>query len=121
MDVQVDVWLRGQDFATTRPIPGVLREPRAWIDDDVRTVLQGMLRVMHALKHPDDGDREVALRGLSWIVNPYEDGGVVIAIEITMGAAIAGPFDIDKSALETMIARVLQRPVPPPLASERVH
>ena len=32
------------------------------------------------------------MRGLSWIVNPYEDGGVVIAIEITMGAAVAGPF-----------------------------
>jgi hypothetical protein len=53
-------------------------------------------------------------------VNPFADGGVVIAIEITMGAAVAGPFDIDKTALETMIARVLQPSVPPP-ASERVH
>jgi hypothetical protein len=49
----------------------------------------------------------VALRGLSWIVNPYEEGGVVIAIEITMGAAIAGPFVIDQAVLEAMIARVL--------------
>jgi hypothetical protein len=121
MDVQVDVWLRGQDFATTRPIPGVVREPSAWIDDDVRTVLQGMLRVMHKLKHPDDEDREVVLRGLSWIVNPFEAGGVVIAIEITMGAAIAGPFNIDKTVLEAMITRVLQHPATPPTASERVH
>ena len=27
----------------------------------------------------------------SWIVNAYDEGGVVIAIEITLGAAIAGP------------------------------
>jgi hypothetical protein len=28
-----------------------------------------------------------------------------------MGAAVAGPFDIDQRALETMISRVLARPV----------
>ena len=47
-------------------------------------------------------------------MNPYEEGGVVIAIEITLGAAIAGPFDVDKAALETMIARVLEHPAAPP-------
>jgi hypothetical protein len=35
---------------------------------------------------------------------------VVIAIEISMGAAIAGPFDIDKTTLEQMITRVLVGP-----------
>jgi hypothetical protein len=119
MNVQVDVWLRGQDFATTKSIEGVAREPRAWSDADVRIVLEGMLRAMHGLKHPGE-ERPIALRGLSWIVNPYDDGGVVIAIEITMGAAVAGPFDIDKSALETMISRVLANPVPP-AASNTVH
>ena len=113
MTVSVDVWLRGQDFATTKDIHGVVREPRAWTDDDVRTVLHGMLLEMHRLKHPDDAETSIALRGLSWIVNPYEDGGVLIAIEITMGAAIAGPFDIDQAALETMIARVLSHPMLP--------
>ena len=44
-------------------------------------------------------------------MNPYDEGGVVIAIEITLGAAVAGPFDIDQAALETMIARVMARPV----------
>jgi hypothetical protein len=117
--VQVDVWLRGEDYATTKTIEGLDREPVAWTDDDVRAVLQGMLTAMHRLKHPDDSDAPVALRGLSWIVNPFDDGGVVIAIEITMGAAVAGPFLIDKAALETMISRVLARPVAPP--SHRVH
>ncbi len=114
MTVHVDVWLRGSDFATTESIEGVVRDPRVWTDDDVRVVLEGMLQAMHRLKHPKESDRTIALRGLSWIVNPYEDGGVVIAIEITMGAAIAGPFDIDKSELESMISRVLERPVAPP-------
>jgi hypothetical protein len=115
--VHVDVWLRGNDFATTEPIEGVAREPKTWADADVRKVLEGMLRAMHRLKHPGEAERVIALRGLSWIVNPFEDGGVVIAIEITLGAAVAGPFDIEKNALEAMIERVLARPAAPPSAS----
>jgi hypothetical protein len=114
MNVQVDIWLRGSDVAATRPIHGITKEPGAWTDDDVRLVLEGMLLAMHRLKHPGDVDRPIALRGLSWIVNPFEDGGVVIAIEITMGAAIAGPFDIDQSQLEGMITRVLVTPAGSP-------
>jgi len=108
--VPVDVWLRGNDHATTVEVHGVERAPRAWTDEDVRMVLEGMLRAMDRLKRPGEAERPVALRGLSWIVNPYEEGGVVIAIEITLGAAIAGPFDIDQTALEGMIERVLTRP-----------
>jgi len=107
MSVPVDIWLRGQDHATTAQIDGVTRTADAWVDDDVRLVLEGMLRAMDRLKRPGQDDRPIALRGLSWIVNPYDEGGVVIAIEITMGAAIAGPFSIEKTALEAMIRRVL--------------
>jgi len=113
MKISVDVWLRGTDFAQTAAIDGVARTPDAWTDDDVRAVLQGMLRAMDRQKRPGEADRSIALRGLSWIVNPYDQGGVVIAIEISLGAAVAGPFDIDKARLEEMIARVLARPEPP--------
>jgi hypothetical protein len=119
VNVPVDVWLRGQDFATTLAIDDLPREPGEWTDDDVRTVLEGMLRVMHQLKFPQDQDHRVTLRGLSWIVNPFEDGGVLIAIEITLGAAVAGPLQIDQKTLEGMISRVLKGPVAPP--STRVH
>jgi hypothetical protein len=112
MNVPVDVWLRGNDFATTEAIEA--REPRTWTDDDVRGILEAMLKTMNRLKHPAAPDGPVGLRGLSWIVNPFEDGGVVIAIEITLGAAIAGPLDIEQAALEAMIARVLG---PPPYIS----
>lgn len=120
MKVDVDVWLRGQDHATTSPIAGIPREPGSWNDDDVRAVLEGMLAAMHRLKHPATEPGPIALRGLSWIVNPFEEGGVVIAIEITMGAAIAGPFAIDKAALEGMIERVLTQGRPPS-AAQTVH
>jgi hypothetical protein len=119
MSVKVDIWLRGSDLATTASIDSVGRAPRRWTDDDVRQVLHGMLDAMHRLKHPDGNAPSVSLRGLSWIVNPFEEGGVVIAIEIGMGAAVAGPFDIDQIALEAMIARVIAQP--PAAATTTVH
>jgi hypothetical protein len=111
MTFNVDVWLRGDHHATTHQLES--REPRAWTDGDVKEILTGMLRAMDRRKNPGEGGRPISLRGLSWIVNPYEEGGVVIAIEITLGAAIAGPFDIDRGELEAMIARVLKAPEPP--------
>ena len=112
MSVPVDVWLRGTDFATTERIENIATPPGAWTDADVRRVLEGMLRAMDRCKRPGEPDRAIALRGFSWIVNPFEEGGVVIAIEMTLGAAIAGPFDIDQTALEAMIMRVLSASSP---------
>ena len=119
MKLSVDVWLQGTDFATTETLEGIVRAPSAWTDADVRLVLEGMLRALDRRNRPGEPDRGIALRGLSWIVNPYEDGGVVVAIEIAIGAAIAGPFDIDKTALEGMITRVLARPAEP--SSSALH
>jgi hypothetical protein len=113
MRIPVEIWLRGNDFATTDSIDGILAPPTDWTDHDVRAVLEGMLRAMDRRKRPGEPMREVTLRGLSWIVNAYESGGVVIAIEITMGAAVAGPFDIDQVALDAKIKRVLASPAPP--------
>lgn len=120
MNVDVDIWLRGENVATTRPMASLAREPRAWTDDDVRAVLEGMLGAMYRLKHPASDPGPIALRGLSWIVNPFENGGVLIAIEISMGAAVAGPFAIDQPVLEAMIARVLA-PAVPSSSSTTVH
>ena len=122
MTVSVDICLRGDNVATTVTIDGGPRPPAAWIDDDVRAVLEGMLRAMDRQKRPGDMERPVTLRGLSWIVNPYDEGGVVIAIEITLGAAVAGPFDIEKGRLEAIIERVLKAGAQPAVASSnRIH
>jgi hypothetical protein len=108
MPITVEIWLRGNNHATTDAIAPAAREPHAWTDGDVAVVLEGMLRAMDRAKNPGaPPDRPVALRGFSWIVNPYEDGGVVIALEMTLGAAVAGPFDIPERQLTSMISRVL--------------
>ena len=120
MTVPVEICLKGDDYATTTAINGISHEPDAWTDADVHLVLEGMLQAMHRRKHPDAAEGQpVALRGLSWIVSPFETGGVVIAIEITLGVAVAGPLAIDQEKLEAMIARVIARPQAP--SSPRVH
>ena len=40
-------------------------------------------------------------------MNPFESGGVVIALEMTLGAVVAGPFDVAESVLSGMIQRVM--------------
>ena len=112
MTISVDIWIRGTDFATTGQIDTIAREPEAWVDEDVRAVLEGMLHAMDEVKNPGQANRVAALRGFSWIVNPFE-GGVLIAIEMTLGAAVVGPFAIDKARLEAMITRVLANAAPP--------
>ncbi|HEY6359972.1 MAG TPA: hypothetical protein VIX63_02645 [Vicinamibacterales bacterium] len=108
MEFSVDVWLRGDNHATTHVIAPVPREPGSWTDSDVAAVLVGMLRTLDRARHPDAApERPVALRGFSWIVNPFEDGGVVIALELALGAAVAGPFDIPERELNAMIQRVI--------------
>jgi len=107
MQIPVDIWLRGTNHATTEMIAPVDREPRAWTDADVTAVLAGMLRALERAKDPDaNADRPIAMRGFSWIVNPFE-GGVVIALELTLGAVVAGPFDIAEGDLTRAIERVM--------------
>lgn len=107
MELQVDVWLRGTDFAKTQIISGIGTDPEAWTDNDVSKLLKAMLLSIHRAKNPSSSDTPVFLRGFSWIVNPFEEQGVVVAIEIQSGAAVAGPFRIDKKQLEDMISRAI--------------
>ncbi|HEU5255477.1 MAG TPA: hypothetical protein VFU28_05790, partial [Vicinamibacterales bacterium] len=88
----------------------MVREPRAWTDGDVADVLIGMLRAIDRASRPDaSAERPIALRGFSWIVNPFESGGVVIAIEMTLGAVIAGPFDVAESVLTGLIQKAIEK------------
>ena len=108
MDISIDVWLRGDIHATTHAVPGLEREPRAWTDADVTQLLVTMLRMMRQASDPGAAqDQPIALRGFSWIVNPYEAGGVVVAIEMSLGAAVAGPFDVTERDLNEKIQRVM--------------
>lgn len=106
MEFDVEIVLRETNHAVTEKIEHGT-EPRAWRELDVETVLKQILLAIDRVKNPAaGGGRHVALRGFSWIVEPMGDE-VVIAIEIPMGAAVAGPFAIESERLDTMIRRVI--------------
>ena len=108
MDIEAEIWVRGDHHAITTTIASLDRQPRAWTERDITEVLTGMLRALDRARNPDaDKDRPVVLRGFSWIVNPFENGGVVIAIEMSLGAIVAGPFDIAERDLSALIERVM--------------
>ncbi len=108
MQFSLDIWVRGDNHATTAHIAPVPRAPQDWTDEDVAAVLAEMLRALDRARHPEtDPERPVALRGFSWIVNPYE-GGVLIALELSIGAVVAGPFPLVERELSARIARVVE-------------
>jgi hypothetical protein len=125
MEIAVDVWVRGENDASTAHISGVDREPAGWSDSDVGTILVGMLRALDRARNPDaDHERPMALRGFSWIVNPFEGGGVVIAMEMASGAVVAGPFEMPERLLSEMIQRVIdadRAAASEPVRSSTVH
>jgi len=104
----VEVVLKGRDFAVTENLVISHGEPNTWNDTSVQALLVEVLRAIDRAQNPDaPKDRIVVLHGFSWIVEPLE-GKVVLAIEIPMGAAVAGPFDIDQKVFTEMIERVLK-------------
>ena len=53
MEIPIDIWLRGDNHATSHVISPVTREPRRWTDGDVTAVLVGMLRALERASRPD--------------------------------------------------------------------
>jgi len=113
MTFDVEIVLRERNFAVTERVQHA-RDAQAWTEQDVESVLKEILLAIDRVKNPDATDRYVALRGFSWIVEPTNEG-VVIAIEIPMGAAVAGPFDIEQPRLDGLITRVLASSRPKPV------
>jgi len=111
MTFDIEIVLRDRDDAIVEHIRHEGNEIPAWTDADVQAVLKAMLVAINRARNPHVEARFVALRGFSWIVEPTA-GGVVIAIEIPTGAAVAGPFDIAQPKLNAMIARVLAAAAP---------
>jgi hypothetical protein len=108
MDISVDVWLRGDNHATTHIITPVGRDPESWTESDVSAILVSMLRTLERARNPEvPADRPVALRGFSWIVNAFDEGGVVIALELSLGAIVAGPFNIAERDLSILIQNAI--------------
>ena len=110
MTFDVEIVLRKRNTALTERVEHE-GEPREWTETDVAAVLRRILLAIDRARHPGSDERYVALRGFSWIVEP-SSGGVVIAIEIPSGAAVAGPFDISQAALDRLISRVIDSSSP---------
>jgi hypothetical protein len=109
MTFPVEVVLKGRDFAVTESITVEHGQPSTWDDAAVRDVLVEILRAIDRAQNPSmPADRAVVLQGFSWIVEPTAPSGVVIAIEIPMGAAVAGPFAIEQAELDARITRVIR-------------
>lgn len=102
----VEIVLRDRDYAVTEQVRHDGNRPCDWTELDVEGVLKSMLLAIDRVKNPGVVPRLVRLRGFSWIVEPTT-GGVVIALEISSGAAVAGPFDIEQPRLDGLITRVL--------------
>ena len=109
--MDVDVWVRGHQDATTRKIEGVPENAEVWTDADVRSLLEQMLLALEGVKNPGGDTPQISLRGFSWIVSP-EPSGVLVHLEMQMGTVSAGPFDIDEARLTDTIARVMGGPQP---------
>jgi hypothetical protein len=113
MTFDIEIVLRDRNYAVTERVRHSGNDAAHWTDADVESVLKAILLAMDRVKNPEQEERFVALRGFSWIVEPT-DAGVVIAVEIPMGAAVAGPFDIAQPQLDRMIMRVLAAAGPRP-------
>jgi hypothetical protein len=109
-EIEVDVWIRGTNHATTHGIPSVPVDPRVWTETNVRELLSAMLLAVQREKHPEAEPPAVTLRGFNWVVSPFEKGGVLLHLELQAGTASAGPFAIDEARLTEMIDRVMTTP-----------
>jgi hypothetical protein len=107
--IDVDVWVRGRQDATTQRVIGVQADATEWTDKDVKKLLEGMLLAVQRENDPAAEPPPITLRGFSWIVSPAE-GGVLVHVEMQLGTASAGPFTIDEHELTEMISRVLGGP-----------
>jgi len=107
MTFDIEIVLREHDYAVADRLDHRGNDAPRWTEGDVEAVLKAMLLAIDRVKNPGEAQKPVALRGFSWIVEPA-DGGVVIAIEIPSGAAVAGPFDIDQGTLDRLITGVLR-------------
>ena len=96
MTFDVEIVLRERDLRRHRGNPHEQTSRAQWTEPDVEQVLKSMLLAIDRVKNP--GATSATWRsGGSAGSSSRPDGGVVIAIEIPSGAAVAGPFD-DRSA-----------------------
>ena len=108
MTFKVEVVLKGRDEVAVEEVSVKHGAPDTWNEDAVRDVLIETLRSIERAKDPKSPrDRVVMLTGFSWIVEPI-DGKVMLALEIPMGIAAAGPFAMPQEKLDALVTSVMR-------------
>jgi hypothetical protein len=121
MNFNVEIVLKGRDFAVTEALSVGHADPFLWTEAAVRDVLVEILRAIERAHNPSaPPDRAVVLRGFSWIVEPAGDD-VVLAVEIPMGAAVAGPFKISQAKLDALVTSALRAEPRPAAGPQTIH
>lgn len=104
----VEVMLKGRDAVAVEQAIVPHGAPDTWDEAAVRDVLIETLRAIDRAQNPTaPRDRPVVLTGFSWIVEPVGEQ-VMLALEIPMGAAAAGPFAIGQKQLDALVASVMR-------------
>ncbi len=111
MTYQVEIMLRGNETVYTETVHHIGgADPAAWTVEDASTVLHSTLRAIDRVLNPGrDDEPATLLRGINWIVSPYEDG-VVLALEIHSASAVAGPFALPLARLESLLNEAVKSP-----------
>ena len=108
MTFKVEVVLKNKDEVVVEEVAVQHGAPDTWNEAAVRDVLVETLRAIERAKDPKaPRDRAVMLTGFSWIVEPV-DGKVMLALEIPMGIAAAGPFAIPQAKLDALVTNVMK-------------
>jgi hypothetical protein len=105
--IEVDLWLRGNNHASTATIGSIEADASKWTDVDVEQLLTEMRVALDREKNPGGDRPPVFLRGFSWIVTPDEARGVLLHLEMQLGTVSTGPFNLGEAVLSAMITRVL--------------
>lgn len=111
MTYQVEIMLRGDEQVYTETVHHIGgADPAAWTVDDASTVLHSTLKAIDRVLNPGrDDEPATTFRGINWIVTPHEDQ-VVVALAIHSASAVAGPFPLAQSRLETLLNEAVKVP-----------
>jgi hypothetical protein len=110
MTFTLEVMLRGDQRVHTEQIE-YPTHPATWTAADMQVLLRRWLEAIDRMQNPGEEPRAVELRGLNWIVSPFQ-GQVVIAFEIPSASAVAGPFDVPPGLLEGLLVQTITAAAP---------
>ena len=111
MTYDVEIMLRGQEAVFTETLHHIGNPLDDWTVEDASTMMHSALKAIDRALNPGRPDEPTTtMRGLNWIVTPFEDKAVV-AIEIHSASAVAGPFRIDCGRLESLLTEAVKSPI----------